>query len=159
MLVTQLCPTLHSPIDYSPPGSFVPGILQARILEWVAIPLSRGSSWPRDWTQLSYMAGRFFTILATLRPQLHILELFSDLFMKKESEVAQSCLTLCNPLDCNPPGSSVHGIFQARILEWVAISFSRRSFQPRDWTQVAHIIGRRFTIWAMTHSQKSISSA
>jgi len=45
----------------------------------------------------------------------------------KESEVTQSCLTLCDPMDCNPPGSSIHGIFQARILEWVAISFSRGS--------------------------------
>ena len=43
---------------------------------------------------------------------------------KKESEVAQSCLTLCDPMDCSLPGSSVHGIFQARVLEWVAISFS-----------------------------------
>ena len=159
MLVTQLCPTLCSPVDYSPPGSFVPGILQERILEWVAIPFSRGSSWPRDWTQLSYMAGRFFTILATLLLQLHILELFSELFMKKESEVAQSCPTLCDPLDCSPPGSSIHGIFQARILEWVAISFSRRSSQPRNWTQVSRIIGKCFTVWAMTHSQKSISLA
>ena len=41
-----------------------------------------------------------------------------------KSEVAQSCPTLCNPMDCSPPGSSVHGIFQARVLEWVAISFS-----------------------------------
>ena len=67
---------------------------------------------------------------------------------KKESEVTQSCPTLCNPMDCSLPGFSVHGIFQARILEWVAISFSRRSFQPRDWTQVSHIVGRCFTIWA-----------
>ena len=43
---------------------------------------------------------------------------------ESESEVTQSCPTLCNPLDCSPPGSSVHGILQARILEWVAISFS-----------------------------------
>ena len=50
----------------------------------------------------------------------------------KESEVAQSRLTPCNPMDCSPPGSSVHGIFQARILEWVATSFSRGSSQPRD---------------------------
>ena len=46
---------------------------------------------------------------------------------KKESEVAQSCPTLCDPMDCSPPGSSIHGILQARILEWVAISFSRGS--------------------------------
>ena len=50
-------------------------------------------------------------------------------------------------MDCSPPGSSVHGIFQAR-LEWVTISFSRRSSQPRDWTQVSRIVGRRFTVWA-----------
>ena len=46
--------------------------------------------------------------------------------------VAQSCGTLCDPRDCNPPGSSVHGILQARMLEWVAISSSRGSSQPRD---------------------------
>ena len=46
--------------------------------------------------------------------------------------VAQSCLTLCNSMDYSPPSSSVHGILQARILEWVAISFSRGSSQPRD---------------------------
>ena len=51
---------------------------------------------------------------------------------KRESEVAQSCLTLCNTSDHSLPGSSVHGIFQARILEWVAVSFFRGSFQPRD---------------------------
>ena len=45
--------------------------------------------------------------------------------VKSESEVAQSCPTLCNPMDCSPPGSSIHGILQARVLEWVAISFSR----------------------------------
>ena len=51
------------------------------------------------------------------------------------NEVAQSCLILCDPLDCSLPGSSVRGIFQARILEWVAISFSRGSSWSRDWTQ------------------------
>ena len=50
--------------------------------------------------------------------------------------VAQSCLTLCNPMNCSPPGSSVHGIFQARILEQVAVSYSRDSFWPRDQTHV-----------------------
>ena len=51
--------------------------------------------------------------------------------------VTQLCLTLCNPMDCSLPGSSVHGILQARILEWVAISFSRGSSWPRDWTHVS----------------------
>ena len=65
----------------------------------------------------------------------------------KWSEVTQSCLTLCNLMDYSLPGS-IHGIFQARLLEWVAISFSRRSSRPRDWTRVSQIGGRRFTVWA-----------
>ena len=65
MLVTQLRLTLCDSMDCSPPGSSVHGILQARTLEWIAIPFSRGSSWPRDWTQVSYIADRFFTIWAT----------------------------------------------------------------------------------------------
>ena len=64
------------------------------------------------------------------------------------SEVAQSCPTLCDPMDCSLSGSSVHGIFQARVLEWIAISFSRGSSRPRNWTKVSHIAGRRFTVWA-----------
>ena len=69
-------------------------------------------------------------------------------WQKKESEVAQSCLTLCDPVDCSPPGFSDHGILQARILEWVATSFFRGSSWPRDWTQVSHIAGRCFSLWA-----------
>ena len=64
-LVTQLCPTLGGPVDCSPPGSSVPGILQARIPQWVAMPFSIASSPPRDWTQVSCIAGGFFTIWAT----------------------------------------------------------------------------------------------
>ena len=63
-----------------------------------------------------------------------------------EGEVAQSCLTLCDPVDYNPLGFSIHGILQARILEWVAISFSRGSSRPRDRTQVSRIGGRRFNL-------------
>ena len=69
-------------------------------------------------------------------------------FIPKKSEVAQSCPTLCYPVDCSLPGSSIHGILQARILEWVAISFSRGSSQPRDQTQVSCIAGRCFNLWA-----------
>ena len=61
---------------------------------------------------------------------------------------AQSCLTLCDPVDCNSPGSSVHGILQARILEWVTMPSSKESSQLRDLTQVSHIAGRFFTAWA-----------
>ena len=60
----------------------------------------------------------------------------------------QSCPTLCNPMDCSPPGSSVHGISQARTLEGAAISFSRGSSWPQGQTQVSCIAGRLFTIWA-----------
>ena len=62
--------------------------------------------------------------------------------------VAQLCLTLWDHMDCSPTGSSVPGILQARMLEWVAISFSRGSSQLRDWTQVSRIAGGFFTSWA-----------
>ena len=68
--------------------------------------------------------------------------------------VAQSCLTLCNYMDCSQLGSSVHGILQARIMEWVGILFSRRSSWPRDQTQVSCIVGRFFTIWATREAPK-----
>ena len=58
--------------------------------------------------------------------------------------VVESCLTLCDPMDCSPPGSSVHDISHARILEWVAISSTRRSSQPRDWTCISCLAGRFF---------------
>ena len=60
------------------------------------------------------------------------------------------------PMDCSLPGSSVHGIFQVRILEWVAISFSRRSSQSRDRTQVSCIAGGFVTTWAMKEDQENI---
>ena len=68
--------------------------------------------------------------------------------MKSESEVAQSCPTLCDPMNCSLSGSSIHGIFQAKVLEWGAIAFSRGSSRPRDRTQVSLIAGRCFTVWA-----------
>ena len=105
------------------------------ILEWVAYPFSSGSSGPRNWIGVSCSAGGFFTRWVIRKAQ-------------SESEVAQSCLTLCHPIDCSLPGSSLHGILQARILEWVAISFSRRSSLPRDLTRVSHIVSRHFTVWA-----------
>ena len=53
------------------------------------------------------------------------------------AKTLQSCLTLCDPVDCGPPGSSVHGVLQARILEWVAMPFSRGSSRPRERTPVS----------------------
>ena len=72
--------------------------------------------------------------------------------------VTQSCLTLCDPMGCSPPGSFVHGILQARILEWVAISFSRGSSWARDWTQVSCIVGRCFNLWPTRESYGFSSS-
>ena len=61
---------------------------------------------------------------------------------------SQSCLILCDPMDSGLPGSAIHGIFQARILEWAVISFSRGSSQPRNWAGVSGNAGRFFTDWA-----------
>ena len=74
-------------------------------------------------------------------------------------KVAPLCLTLCGPMDCSLPGSSVHGIFQARILEWVAIPSSRRSCQPRDWTQASHTGGGFLTVWATREALKALVKA
>ena len=71
-----------------------------------------------------------------------------DWTIVSESEVAQSRPTLYDPMDCSLPGSSIHGIFQARVLECIAISYSRGSSWPRDWTQVSCIVGGFFTMWA-----------
>ena len=95
VLVIQSCPTLCDPRDYSPPSFSVHGILQARILEWDAIPFSSGSSQSRDGTQVTCIASRLFTIWTTredqfiLRPQER----------KNECEVAQSCPTPYDPMD------------------------------------------------------------
>ena len=86
----SVMPTFCNRMDCRPPGSSVCGILQTRILEWVAIPLSRGSSRPRDGTRVSCTAGRFFTISQSV------------------SSVAQSCPTLCDPMNRSTPGLPVH---------------------------------------------------
>ena len=83
-------------MDCSPPGSSVHGILQARRLEWVAISFSRASSRPRDRTPNSCTAGRFLAVWVAREACVLCL-------------VAQSCPTLCNPMDSSPPGSSVYG--------------------------------------------------
>ena len=146
------------------------GILQARIVEWVAMPYSRGSSQPRDQTQVFCTAGRLFTVWATREAQiLLILDLKSSQQLSFRVTVSgmkrtrlglpanpytgvcakslQSCPTLCTPMDCSLPGSSVCGILQARILEWVAMPSSRESSQPRDQTQVFCTASRFFTSW------------
>ena len=97
------CPTLCNPTNCSLPGSTVHGIVQARILEWAAISFSRGSSQPRDWTHFSYVSCIDRHVLSSTTCKA------PDLFMLCVCLVSQSCPITCNPTDCNPPGSSVHG--------------------------------------------------
>ena len=78
----------------------------------------------------------------------------SESWKVKVKVKAQSCPTLCNPMDYSLPGSSVHSIFQARVPEWVAISFSRGFSQPRDRTRVSLIAGRGFILWATVSTQQ-----
>ena len=68
---------------------------------------------------------------------------------ESESEVAQSCPTLCDPMECSLPGSSVRSVFQARVLEWVAISVCRVSSWPRDRTQVSRIVSKM--LYCLSH--------
>ena len=93
----QSCPTLCDPMDCSLQGSSIHGIFQARILKWVAISSSRGSSWPRGRTPVSRSAGRRFTAWAT-----------GEAPSVQFSSVAQSCPTLCDPMNCSMPGLPVH---------------------------------------------------
>ena len=141
----------------------VHGILQATIMEWVVIPFSTGSSQPRNQTQVSRIAGRCFTFWATStensglrldteeqmwRGFLNTITFYFMYISLLSTYIAQSCPTFCDPMDCSLRGSSVRGIFQAIVLKWIAISFSRGSSQPRDQTTVSHIVDRCFTIWA-----------
>ena len=146
LLSLQSCPTLCDPIDGSPPGSPVPGILQARTLEWVAISFSNAWKWKVKSLSHVWLLATPWTAAHQAPPSMGFSrqEYWSGLLL-----VAQLCPTLCNPMDCSPPGSSVHGAcLEARILEWVAISFSRGSSQPRDRTQDSRITGRHFNLWA-----------
>ena len=139
MFVTQSCLTLCDPMDCSLPGSFVRGIFQARILEWVVISFSRGSSRPRvepmSLTSLE-LAGSFFTftlylysLFFTAQPGKSkvriITKIESSINMKVK--VSQLCPTLGDRMDCSLPGSFVRGVLEAAILEWVTIPFSRES--------------------------------
>ena len=115
------------------------------------IPLSRGFSRQEYWSGLSFPSPGDLP-----RPTIEPASLMSwhwqvgslPLVPPEEVKWNQLCPTLCDPMDCSLPGSSVHGILQVRILEWVVISFSRGASQPRDWTWVSCIAGRRFTLWA-----------
>ena len=105
--------------------------------------------WGRSWYLSRVFSVQFYIkrmrLVGSLVTIIHVL---SYLWNESESEVAQSCPTLCDPMDYSLPGSSIHGIFQARVLEWVAISFSRGSSWPLDRTWVSRIASRLFTVWA-----------
>ena len=160
--VIKSCPTLCDLKDYSPPGCSVHGISQARILEWVAVSFFRGSSSPRNRTFISCITSRFFTADPPGKPHLPVytrVYIYTPMHTCIHSICvcpdAQSRLTFCDSLDCSPPGSSSCGIFQARILEWIAISFSRGSSWHRDWTRVL-LHGRQILYhWAIreAHTQ------
>ena len=106
MFVTESCLTVCDPIDCSPPGFSVHGILQARILEWVNIAFSRGSSWPRDRTQVSCIAGRIFTPRATREAPIQSawgpINLLLDCKISDSSLVSETCVFRCL-LTCNHP--------------------------------------------------------
>ena len=113
VLVTQPCPrtVAHQ----------APLAIKFSTQEWVAIPFSMGSVTLEN-------QGIEPRSPADSLPEIR--ETWME--VNSESEVAQTCLTLCDPIDSSPPGSSVHGIFQARVLEWVAVSSFRGSSPPRD---------------------------
>ena len=168
VLVAQWCSHLCNSMDYSPPGSSVHGILQARILECAAFPFSGGSSQPRDGTQVScrqilyhlshqgkpqswegnkswpkpewkkkcYYANLLFLNKEIIFKSIKELKVIVFPVLRKETMGCWFCskpsklnvlsrVWLWDPADCSPPASSVHGISQARIQEWVDISFLR----------------------------------
>ena len=128
----QSCPILCDPIDGSPPGSPVPGILQAGTLEWVAICFSNAWKWKVKVKSFSrvWLLATPWTAAHQAPPSMGFSrqEYCSGLpfplqcmKVKSESEVAQSCPTLSDLMDCSLTGSSVRGIFQAGVLEWVPL--------------------------------------
>ena len=151
-LLTQSCPTLCDPMDCSPPASSVHGILQARTLEWVAMPSSRGSSQRRDWTQVFRIQADSSLSEPPRKWYINPSNIFLWLCFPKAREITakinkwdlrakslQSCSTLYDPTNHSPPGSSVHGILHARILEWVAMPSSRGPSPPRDGAWVLRL--------------------
>ena len=131
-------------MDYSPPGSSVHGISQPRLVEWVAICFSSGSFWHRGQIIVSCTGSLPLSHQGrTKRANFNFFKSRRNhdfyLFVVVVVLVAKSCLTFCNPMVCSPQGSSAHGIFQARIVKWVATFYSRGSSQPRDWNRVSYI--------------------
>ena len=144
----QSCPTLCNPIDSSPPGSAIPGILQAITLEWVAVSFSNAWNWKvkvkslskcptlHDPMDCSPPGSAVPGILQATTLEWVAVSFSNAWKWKVKVKLLGKCPTLHDPMDCSLPGSSVHRIFQARVLEWVAIAFSDLSFLStfkRQW--------------------------
>ena len=148
-LVAQLCPALCDPMDCSPLEFCSLELLQARILEWVAMSSFKESSQPRDWTQVSYFACRFFIIWAIGKSLIYFISgSIHPLTVLTHSVVSNSVSPWT--VTCQAPVSM--GILQARTLERVAMPSSRESSQSRDWAQVSCIVDSYFTTWATLHN-------
>ena len=136
VLVSQSCPTLCDPLDCSPLGSSVHGILQARIVEWVAIPFLRGSSWPKDWIHISHKADRFFTVWATMKP---IVKVYHNLILKIWKLGCELFFFLTVPMVCGGEGNG--NPLQCSFLEnprdrgtwWAAIYGVAQSWTWLKW--------------------------
>ena len=125
----QSCLTLCDPMDHSPPGSSLHGILQARILEWVAIPYSgdHPTQGLNSLTSNLHWQAASLPLVPPGKPVSGWLLVYyfpHHTIIAAAAKSLQSCPTLCDPIDGSPPGSTAPGILQARTLEWVAISFS-----------------------------------
>ena len=118
-LFSRVC--LCDSMDCVQSGSYIHGIFQARILEYVAISFSRGPSRPRDWTQVSTLQA---DSLQSEPPENPTTTTTTTTTATTTTKSLQSCPTLCDPTDSSPSGSTIPGILQARTLEWVAISSS-----------------------------------
>ena len=159
-------------MDYSPSCSSVHGVPQVRILEWTATPSSRGSSWPRVQTpvsfvscigrqvlyhqrhlgspktrtswqdvQVSFQGSRLWD--GGLPKQVHLGVL--SLRTWSDGSVTRLCLTLVTPWTVADQAPLAMGYFPARMMQWIAISFSKGSSWPRNWTGVSCIAGKFFT--------------
>ena len=125
--------------------SFLERSIKTRIILWVLVALVL------IWSLHGRGTKSFVKVIGVWLPSFYKIMIDSD----SDNEVAQSCPTLCDPVDYKPPGSSVHGISQAITLEWVAIFFSRGSSQPRDQTQVSLTAGRCFNLWVTREDNDS----
>ena len=132
--IRSVCLTLCNPMDYT-----VHGILQARILEWAALPFSRGSSQLRDWTQVSCIAGRFFTSWVTREAQK----------WKCESEVAQSCQILYDPMGCRVACQAPLSMGFSKKEYWSGLPFPSPGDLPGPGIEPgSHTVQADSTFWA-----------